>query len=244
MDADMIERLTISAEEVLQQVKLSGQLVAVKEAINFRRIVQNAARERNIGVSPEDIQTAADEFRKVNNLQRAEDTLAWLQQQELTVEEFESMIHFSVLQSKLAQHLFADQVEAYFAAHLLDYTTVALYEVILEDEDIALELFYSLKEGETTFFEVAQKYIQDPEQRRKGAYRGIVRRTELRAEISSAVFASRPPQLLKPILSANGINLIYVDEIIIPELNSKMRSEILLSLFTDWIKRKLKSDIN
>ncbi len=235
----MTERLTISAEDVLQQVKLSGQLGAVKEAIAARHIVQNAALERKIEVAPEDIQTAADEFRKVNNLQRTEDTLAWLQQQDLAVEEFESMIRFSVLQSKLVQHLFVDQVEAYFAAHQLDYTTVALYEVILEDEDTALELFYSLKEGETTFFEVAQKYIQDPELRRKGAYRGILRRPELRAEISSAVFASRPPQLLKPILSANGVSLIYVDEIIKPELNPKRRGEILLLLFTDWIKREI-----
>lgn len=237
----MTERLTISAEDVLQQVKLSGQLGAVKEAIALRHLIQTNAAQQGIKVTPEEIQTYADEFRTANNLERTEETLAWLQQRELGIEDFEAIIHLSVLQSKLAKHLFANQVDAYFAAHQLEYMTVAIYEVVLEDEDITLELFYGLKEGETTFFEVAQQYIQDTELRRRGAYRGILKRAELSAEISSAVFASSPPQLLNPILSANGIHLIYVDEILQPELNKEMRHEILFSLFFEWSKQELKN---
>jgi parvulin-like peptidyl-prolyl isomerase len=234
----MTKKLTISAEEVLQQVKFSGQLGAVKEAIALHRLIQTTAAERGIEVTPEEIQTCADEFRTANNLEQAEETLAWLQQRELGVEDFEAMIHLSVLQSKLAKHLFADQVDAYFAAHQLNYITVAIYEVVLEDEDVALELFYSLKEGETTFFEVAQQYVQDTELRRRGAYRGILKRADLSAEVSSAVFASTPPQLLKPILTANGIYLVYVDEIIQPELSKEIQSEIVFSLFFEWVKQK------
>jgi parvulin-like peptidyl-prolyl isomerase len=235
----MTEQLTISAEEVLDHVKLSGQLSAIKEAIAVRRIIQTTAAEKGIEVTPEEIQTSADEFRKINNLQRAEDTLAWLQQRELAVEDFEAMIRFSVLQSKLAKHLFEDRVEAYFASNQLDYMAVALYEVVLEDEDIALELFYGLKEGEITFFEVAQQYIQDAELRRRGGYRGILKRTELSAEISSAVFSSTPPQLLKPILAANGIHLISVEEILVPNLNEQMQNTILSDLFSKWLKQEL-----
>jgi parvulin-like peptidyl-prolyl isomerase len=237
-DADMTEKLTISAEDVLQQVKLWGQLGAVKEAIALRHLIETTAAEESIEVTPEEIQTCADEFRTANNLERTEETLAWLQQRELGVEDFETMIHLSVLQSKLAKHLFADQVDAYFAAHQLDYMAVAIYEVVLEDEDVALEVFYGLKEGETTFFEVAQQYVQDTELRRKGAYRGILKRADLNAEISSAVFASAPPQLLKPILTANGVYLICVDEIFQPELSKEIRSEIIFSLFFEWTKQE------
>jgi parvulin-like peptidyl-prolyl isomerase len=236
----MTEQITISAEAVLQQVKLWGQLGAVKEAIALRHLIQTTAAEIGITVTPEEIQTCADEFRTANNLEQAEETLAWLQQRELGVEDFEAMIHLSVLQSKVAKHLFADQVDAYFAAHQLDYMTVAIYEVVLEDEDVALELFYSLKEGETTFFEVAQQYVQDTELRRRGAYRGILKRADLNAEVSSAVFASAPPQLLKPILAANGIYLVYVDEILQPELSKELRSEIIFALFFEWAKQEIK----
>ncbi|MGB7416635.1 MAG: peptidylprolyl isomerase [Thermosynechococcaceae cyanobacterium] len=235
----MTEVLTMSAEDIFNQVKLSGQLMAVKDAIATRQATEFAATKAGIEVTPEEIQVAADEFRSVNNLQRAEETLAWLQQRGLAVEDFEGMIHFSVLQSKLAQHLCADQVEAYFVAHQLEQTGMALYEVILEDEDVAIELYYSLKEGETTFFEVAQQYISDSELRRKGGYRGILQRSELTAEISSAVFASNPPQLLQPILTANGIHLIYVDEILQPELNEKMQNQIISILFSDWLRKAI-----
>jgi parvulin-like peptidyl-prolyl isomerase len=240
----MTERPTISAADVFQHVKLSGQLMAVNEAIALRRLIQTTTAERGIEVTPEEIQTYADEFRTANNLEQAEETLAWLQQRELGVEDFEAMIHLSVLQSKLAKHLFAYQVDAYFAAHQLDYMTVAIYEVVLEDEDVALELFYSLKEGETTFFEVAQQYVQDTELRRRGAYRGILKRADLKAEISSAVFSSAPPQLLKPILTANGIYLVYVDEIIQPELSKEIRSEIIFSLFCEWSRQELTDNKN
>jgi parvulin-like peptidyl-prolyl isomerase len=58
------------------------------------------------------------------------------------------------------------------------------------------------------------------------------------AEVSSAVFASTPPQLLSPIFTANGIHLIYVDEIIQPDLDKEMRSEIIYALFFEWLKQE------
>lgn len=235
----MTEILSVSTEDVLQQVKLSGQLGAVKEEVLTRRIIRKTASEKGIEVTPEEIQVSADEFRKANNLQRAEDTLAWLRQRELAVEDFEAMIHFSVLQSNLAKYLFSDQVNAYFSTHQLENMEVALYEVVLEDEDVALELFYGLKEREITFFEIAQQYIKDTELRRRGAYRGILNRMELSAEISSSVFSSNPPQLLTPILTANGVHLIYVDEIFQPELNENVRGKIILILFNEWLKQEI-----
>jgi parvulin-like peptidyl-prolyl isomerase len=230
---------SVSSEEVFSQIKLSGQLPAIREAAVTRKIILETAANVGVEVTPEEIQISADQFRKANNLGRTEDTLAWLQHRELTLEDFELMIHFSIVSTKLAEHLFADKVEAYFVSHQLEQMGVALYEVILEDEDIALELFYCIKEGEITFFEAAQQYIQDPELRRKGGYRGILERTELTAEISTAVFTCTPPQLLKPILTANGIHLIYIDEIFQPALNKKVRSKIISLLFAEWLKQEI-----
>jgi hypothetical protein len=47
-----------------------------------------------------------------------------------------------------------------------------MYEIVLDDEDLAMELFYGIQEGEMSFYEVAHQYIQDMELRRKGGYRG------------------------------------------------------------------------
>ncbi|GEA28334.1 chaperone SurA [Microcystis aeruginosa NIES-4325] len=65
-----------------------------------------------------------------------------------------------------------------------------------------------------SFYDVTHKYIQDKELRRQGGYLGVQRRQDLKPEISAAVFATKPPQLLKPIVKAKGISLILVEEII------------------------------
>lgn len=229
---------TITPTQILQQVKFSGQIPTLLEGIATRQVVETAAQEAGIQVSVEELQQAADALRLANNLHRSEDTWAWLQQQGLSLDEFEEIVQATVLSGKLAQHLFADKVEPFFVEHYLDYTQVALYEIVLDDADLAMELFYAIQEEELNFHAVAHQYIQDKEMRRSGGYRGLLRRTELKPEISAAVFAANPPQLLKPILTAKGAHLILVEEIIQPQLDTNLNYKILSDLFTDWLKKR------
>ncbi|CCI37007.1 conserved hypothetical protein [Microcystis aeruginosa PCC 9701] len=90
-----------------------------------------------------------------------------------------------------------------------------------------------------SFYDVTNKYIQDKELRRQGGYLGVQRRQDLKPEISAAVFATKPPQLLKPIVKAKGISLILVEEIIQPELNDQLRYQIWSELFGEWLKDKV-----
>ncbi len=52
--------------------------------------------------------------------------------------------------------------------------------------------------------EVAHRYIEDVELRRKGGYRGTVYRKDLRPNLSSAIFASDSSRLLKPLQGDRG----------------------------------------
>jgi parvulin-like peptidyl-prolyl isomerase len=83
----------------------------------------------------------------------------------------------------------------------------------------------------TTFFQIAYQYIQETELRRMGGYLGDVRRAKLRSEVAAAVFAASPPQVLKPIVSNQGVYLICVEEIRQPLLTEQLRAEILVDLF-------------
>ncbi|NJR76241.1 MAG: peptidylprolyl isomerase, partial [Scytonema sp. CRU_2_7] len=133
---------------------------------------------------------------------------------------------------------FADKVEPYFFENQLDYIGAVIYEVILDDEDLAIELYYTIKEGEMSFYDVAHTYVQETELRRKCGYRGIVYRKDLKPEISAAIFAAKPPQLLKPIVTSSGINLILVGEIVQPELHDKLRNKIIGDFFSEWLKQQ------
>src|SRR4028119_1986807 len=198
----MSQAITITSEDILHQVKLSCKISSLIEEIVTRKIIASAASEAGIKVEIEELQKAADNIRLMGNLKTADDTWAWLQKHGLSLDDFEEVIYNNVISGKLAQHLFADKVKPFFVEHQLDYAGVVMYEVVLDDEDLAIELFYGIQEGEMSFYEVAHQYIQDMELRRKGGYQGIVRRKDLKPEISAAVFAATPSQVLKPIATS------------------------------------------
>ncbi|MDB9319543.1 MULTISPECIES: peptidylprolyl isomerase [Cyanophyceae] len=235
----MSQPITITAEDILQQVKLSLKTTELIEGIITRQVIANAAKEAGIKVEVEELQEMADKFRKMYNLHSAEDTWAWMKQNNLSLDDFEEVVCNHGLSTKLAVHLFADKIEPYFYEHQLDYAAVVMYEVFLDDEDLALELFYAIKEGETSFYDVAHKYIEDKELRRKGGYRGVLYRKDLKPEISAAVFAAKAPQVLKPIVTSKGVHLILVEEIIERQLDNWLRNKIAAELFDEWVNQSL-----
>jgi parvulin-like peptidyl-prolyl isomerase len=231
--------LNISEKDILYYIKLSCQMPGVLDAIATRKILLDEASKAGIKLEVNEIQEAADSLRLSNQLLKAEDTWEWLEKHHLSLDEFEELAQTNLLSTKLASHLFADKVEPVFYQNQLEYAGVVTYEVILDDEDLALELFYSLQEGEITFPEIARQYIQNPEIRRAGGYQGIRHREDFRPEIAAAVFATNPPQILKPIITPKGVHLIWLEEIIKPELNEQLRIQILGDLFAAWLKQKI-----
>jgi parvulin-like peptidyl-prolyl isomerase len=227
----MLKTFSISQEEIFHQIKLSCLVPTLVEGIVTRQIIARTAQEQGIEIKPAELQQAADSFRLTNRLQSVEQTWLWLQKHDLSLDDFEELIYTSVVSSKLAQHLFAQQIEPFFIEHQLDYTQVVMYEIVLDDEDLALELFYAISEGEISFSEAARQYIQDTELRRCGGYRGILHRSDLKPEISFAIFSTTPPQLLKPITTSGGIHLIMVEEFIQPQLDEMLRYKIRWDLF-------------
>ncbi|AKG20544.1 peptidylprolyl isomerase [Calothrix sp. 336/3] len=235
----MSKTLSVSSIDILNYIKVSCQMPGILEAIATQKVITETASEMGIIIDSEELQQAADNLRLTNQLLKAEDTWVWLKKHYLSLDDFEELAQTNRLSAKLASHLFADQVEPFFYQNQLDYTGAVTYEVILDDEDLALELFYALQEGEITFPEIARQYIDNPELRRAGGYQGIRQRHDMRPEIAAAVFAAHPPQILKPIITPKGAHLIWVEEIIKPELDEQLRGQILGDLFTNWLKQQV-----
>ncbi|QSJ15933.1 peptidylprolyl isomerase [Nostoc sp. UHCC 0702] len=233
--------LNISTEDIIYHIKLSCQIPSILEAIATRKIIADTAEKAEIEVETEELQQAADNMRLANKLVKAEDTWAWLEKHHLSLDDFEEIVKTNLLSAKLANHLFADKVEPFFYAHQIDYSGAVTYEVVLDDEDLALEIFYALQEGEISFQEIARQYIQNPEIRRAGGYQGIRHRTDFRPEIAAAVFAATPPQILKPIITPKGVHIIAVEEIIKPQLNEQLRLQIIGDFFANWLQQQIAS---
>ncbi|MBW4595045.1 MAG: peptidylprolyl isomerase [Brasilonema angustatum HA4187-MV1] len=235
----MLKTVTITREDILQQVKLSCKIPEIIQEIITSKIIALATEEIGIEVEDQALQKTADTLRLINNLISAEQTWLWLQKHHLSIDDFEKIAYNNLIYGELAKHLFTDNIEPYFFENQLDYLGAVIYEVVLDDEDLAIELYYTIKEGEMSFYDVAHTYIQDIELRRKCGYRGIVHRKDLKPETSTAIFAAKPPQLLKPIVTSSGIHLILVEEIVKPELDEKLRNQIIADYFSQWVKQQI-----
>ncbi|MDJ0532289.1 MAG: peptidylprolyl isomerase [Xenococcaceae cyanobacterium MO_207.B15] len=236
----MKKAISVNSEDIFNHLKVSCQFPSILESIITCKIIESKAAEIGLTINLKELQKASDNFRLSQQLQTIQDTEIWLQKHHLSLDDFEKLIYTNVLSQKLVEHLFSDRVEAHFYQHQLDYAGAAIYEVLLNDEDIAIELYCALEEEEISFHEVARQYIKEPDLRRAGGYRGILSRRELPAEISHAVFAAHPPKLLKPITTSTGIYLILVEEIIQPQFNEQIRKQILGELFSQWLQRQMK----
>jgi parvulin-like peptidyl-prolyl isomerase len=234
----MQKTITVTPQEIIHHLKMSCMIPEVTEKIIIHKIILDKAKE--IGIKPDIsvVQKTADAIRVASNLITADDTFAWLERNWLSAEDFEQFVLLSLFTSELANNLFVDKVEKYFFENQLNYMEIIMYEVVLDDQDLAMELFYAVREGEISFFDVAHKYIQDPELRRHGGYQGIFSRKDLKPEIAAAVFAATPPEIIKPIVTSLGIHLIFVEEIARPQLNEQLSQQICFDLFNEWISQE------
>ncbi len=235
----MKNTLSISSKDVIHHLKMSCQIPGLIEGIATRKIIADIASKESINVDEEELQQEGDRLRFAKKLVKAADTFAWLKLHHLSVDEFEELVYSTVLSQKVAHHLFSNQVESFFYKNQLDFVAAATYEVIFDDYDLALELFYALEENELIFQEIAREYIPNPDLRRAAGYQGVRHRKDFRPEIASSVFAATPPEVVKPIATPKGVYLIWVEEIIQPELNEQLREQIITDLFNGWLKQQI-----
>ena len=234
-----ITRVEIKDKELIYEAKISGKMPELVQSILRRNVIAAQVKKAEIELTAVELQQAADRFRIVNQLVTTEATKKWLEDGNFSLDDFEYIVTQNLLAHKLAEHLFGKRVEQFFHQNLLDYSGAILYEVILEDRDLAMEIFYSLQEGDLSFADVAHQYSSELELRRRGGYIGKVSRKQLHPEISAAVFAAKPPQLIPPITTAVGVHLIQVEEIITPKLDEQLYSQILAQLFDRWLDDRI-----
>jgi parvulin-like peptidyl-prolyl isomerase len=231
----------ISDADILEQVKISRKMPEITEQIIMNRIIREEAEKAGIKVEVKELQEAADDFRSRNNLIRAKSTQIWLAMNHLSLDEFENIIRLELLSNKLRDFVVSDKVEEYFYQHQLDFDRVVLYEVILENKELAAELYYSVREGEIKFQDVAGKYIGDIDMRRKSGYLGSIRRKKLNPALLSIFSVNFYPQIIKPISTTLGFHLLWVEEIIKGTLDKEIHSEIQTRIFNEFLISKIKN---
>jgi parvulin-like peptidyl-prolyl isomerase len=234
-----LTKLHLQPEEILDFLRQTIRYKEIYQSILHQKVIEQAAQEREISITPEEVQADADRQRSEKRLEKAADTFAWLADEMITVEDWEVGICDRLLAQKLAKSLFAKEVTKYFAQNRLDFDQVFLYQIIVPYERIAQELFYQIEEEEISFYEAAHLYDIDEKRRHQCGFEGKLDRWSLKPDIAAAVFDAQPGEIVGPLKTEQGYHLFRVEEFIQAELTPERYQEILDQMFQEWLASEL-----
>jgi parvulin-like peptidyl-prolyl isomerase len=232
--------LLTQPEMIVDFLKREVVFKEIGQRIMAQQLVRQTAEVRNVRVSEAEIQAEADRQRYQKHIESAAATYAWLAEQWITPEDWEAGIGDRLLVQKLAESMFAAEVESYFVEHRLHYEQVVLYQLTVPYPQLAQELRYQIEEQEISFYEAAHLYDSDKQRRLQCGYAGKLYRLNFQPEIAAVLLGVNPGEVVGPIQSEQSYHLLMVEEFVAAKLTPEIHSLILDRLFQDWLDRELK----
>lgn len=233
--------IEIPKSEIEKHLKQELKLKQICSKILHQKIIAETASSKNIVVTDQEIEAEANKVRCALHLEKASDTLAWLQENLTDPEEWEVAIRNQLLHQKLAQNLFDEAVEPFFAQNRPNFDRFILYQLVVPYEQLAQELFYQVEEEEISFYQAAHLYDIDPQRRYVCGYEGEVHRGDYTADIAAAIFKTPVVigELIGPIRSPHGYHLFKIENYFPAQLTNEIRQEIMNKLFEQWLASEL-----
>lgn len=231
--------IPLENQEIVDFLRRDLRLKSIYQEIIYQRIVNQAAQEQALQVTAAEIQAELDRIRYENRFEHPSQLLAWLTEQMLTLSELEQSIYQRLLAQKLANRLFADEVQNLFSQYRSDFEQILIYKIVVPYESLAYEIFYQIEEEEISFFEAAHIYDVDEARRLYCGYEGRQQRRELQPEIARILFNAQIGQVVGPLKTSDNIyELFLVDDFISPELTPVLYEDILNQMFQEWIENE------
>jgi peptidylprolyl isomerase len=228
----------ISADAFVKLLKLNGSLDDLLESALIDKLVVHVAKRRGMTVSAEEIQERADQFRRILGLHRARDTIEYLDNINMTIEEFETYVAETLYKDKLyASITHDDAVRGYFKLHLHLFERMELHHVVLNGQAKALELLAIVREEPSCFTDLAKQHSL-ADTRESGGYLGKINRGCLPTEIEVQVFKASPGDILGPFLVNGFYEIFHVSDKSTAALDAITIDEVKERLFHEWLENQ------
>ncbi len=223
-------RLTLGG--LLRWLHTQGRLgPLVREAL-AAQLVRQEARQAGLAATADELQAAADSFRRRRGLHSAADTRAWLEARDLSDDDFEAALEQDVLAAKLRAHLTGAVVDGAFAADPTGFERLRLAQVVVGREDLARELASQVRDEGRELAEVAGE---------QGLHLARVEgfRKEVNGPLAAALASAGAGELVGPVGTPRGFALVLVEECRPAVLDAATRRCIEDALFEAWLAARL-----
>lgn len=200
-----IQEEIFTNEQFVNYLKFSNEFQALMEGFIEKRIILREAKEKGISLTETEIQQASDDFRRCMGLHRVSDTQKWLDENGLTLNEFEVFIKEFLLSGKMMTTIInKENMENYFRQHAPRFDTVDICRIVIRGENKARELMLLLCEEPEKFAAFAKKYSLDEETRDIGGYvRGLCR-DMMNEDMEARLFHAEEGEIMGPFHISNS----------------------------------------
>lgn len=222
-------------EEILTYLRRSFQIDKIAAGAEREVMILSICEKLGITVSEEEVQKAGDDFRTQNKLLEVSDTLAWLNKQRITVEDWTYGIRASLLTQKLKEHLFSDAIDNDYINNRNRYRRAALSQILVGDRTEAMKIIRTLQEQKASFCALALEHSKGKQSRENGGFVGIRLLMELLPEVSEAVASASEGEVIGPIQTKMGYHILRVEKWFPTQIN-EVKEQVLDFLFQDWLE--------
>jgi parvulin-like peptidyl-prolyl isomerase len=240
-----IDGAAISATELLQTLKLTGQFEGLIEQLVRDRITVLDARKQGLQVSAEEIQERADQFRRVRGLHRASDTNKYLDALGVSLDDLEAFLADGLYQEKMMQGVCSDEaVRAFFKLNSPRFDSIEVSHIVLDSEGKAKEMMSVLRDDPDSFEEMAREHsIADTSEH--GGLIGKVLRGSLRGDAEGKVFNAAAGELLGPFASSDRttFEIFRVNAKHPATLDDDTATEVRRLLREDWLRARAQEHV-
>jgi parvulin-like peptidyl-prolyl isomerase len=224
--------VSLSLDQLLRTLHAQGRLRPLAAEALAGQLMQQEARQAGLTVTAEELQAAANAFRRTHALHTAAATHALLAGQGLTADDFAARLEGRLLAAKLKQHQTADRADEYFSARRTGFERLCVAQLLVGRDDLARELASQVRDEGRGLEEVAREH---------GLL--VVRHRlflqDLNGPLAEPLASAGAGELVGPIATPEGFALIVVEERRPAELDAATRQRIQDELFDHWLAGRM-----
>jgi parvulin-like peptidyl-prolyl isomerase len=229
------EIVAATDSELIAYLKYSRKIAELASLAERDTLILAICDRLGIEISDDELQEAGDAFRQEHRLFGSAETLRWLEQQRINVEDWTQGIRIELLAKKLKEHLFGENVDSHYLNKRDDYKRVALSQILVGELAEALEIARAIQKENSSFCAIAIERSKAKNSRQNGGFVGINFMAEIMPEIKQAIAELKEGDVTEPIQTKLGFHIVKLEKWYPPEMSDSVRSTILELLFKSWL---------
>ena len=174
---------------------------------------EGGGEKRSQGFGQE-LRQGADHFRRLLGLHRAKETMDWLANQKLSVDDMEHYLVEQLTKKKVLEEVTSDEkIEEYFKLNSPRFDEVVVKSIVVDSPGKANELIAELEDDPSQFDQLAMTHSLDEDSKNNGGLIPKVRRGSLPDEIEAKIFNAEVGAVTGP-FQMDGENVYQILKVV------------------------------